>query len=53
MHASYEGHLECVKNLLDKGSEVNMLKKVSGVLVDPFTLCENFYAVKLCVLVFR
>ena len=31
MHASNEGHLECVKVLLDKGAEVNMQKKVSAV----------------------
>ena len=34
--ASSEGHLECVKVLLDKGAEVNMQKKVSAVLVGPF-----------------
>ena len=33
MHASSEGHLECVKVLLDKGAELNMLKKVGAVLV--------------------
>ena len=36
MHASSEGHLECVKDLLDKCAEVNMQKKVSAVLVGPF-----------------
>ena len=38
MWASYKGHLECVKDLLDKGVEVNMQKKVSAVLGDIFTL---------------
>ena len=36
MHASYKGHLECVKDLLDKGAEVNMQKEDSAVLVGPF-----------------
>ena len=36
MWASYKGHLDCVKNLLDKGAEVNMQNKVSAVLVGPF-----------------
>ena len=38
MLASGEGHLECVKGLLDKGAEVNMLMKVSAVLVGPLCL---------------
>ena len=36
MHASSKGHLDCVKDLLDKGAEVNMQMKVSAVLVGPF-----------------
>ena len=36
MRASYKGHLDCVKNILDKGAEVNMRKKVGAVLVGPF-----------------
>ena len=36
MLASSEGHLECVKDLLDKGAKVNMLMKVSAVVVGPF-----------------
>ena len=36
MHASCEGRLECVKDLLDKGAEVNMQKKVIAVLVGQF-----------------
>ena len=36
MLASGEGHLECVKDLLDKGAEVNMQDKVKAVLVGPF-----------------
>ena len=39
MWASSKGHLECVKDLLDKGAEVNIQKKVSAVIVfDIFTL---------------
>ena len=36
MLASSEGHSECVKDVLDKGAEVNMQDKVSAVLVGPF-----------------
>ena len=36
MYASGEGHLDCVKVLLDKVMEVNMQNKVSVVLVGPF-----------------
>ena len=36
MYASGEGHLDCVKVLLDKVTEVNMQNKVSAVLVGPF-----------------
>ena len=36
MWASSEGHLECVKVLLDNGAEVNTQRKASVVLVDPF-----------------
>ena len=36
MYASCKGRLDCVKNLLDKGAEVNMQDKVSAVLVGPF-----------------
>ena len=36
MLASSEGHSECVKDLLDKGADVNMQDKVSAVLVGPF-----------------
>ena len=36
MHASNEGHLECVKDLLGKGAKVNMQNEVSAVLVGPF-----------------
>ena len=34
MWASYEGHVECVKMLVDRGAAVNMQKKVSGVIID-------------------
>ena len=33
MMASEAGHMECVKVLLDKGADVNMLNKVSGVIM--------------------
>ena len=33
MAASQEGHVESVKMQLDRGAEVNMQKKVSGVIV--------------------
>ena len=36
MYASYKGHFECVKDLFDKGAEVNMQNKVIAVLVGPF-----------------
>ena len=36
MVASAVGHLECVKDLFDKGAEFNMQDKVSAVLVVPF-----------------
>ena len=31
--ASKEGHIECVQVLLDKGAEVDMQEKVSGVII--------------------
>ena len=33
MMASRAGHMECVQVLLDKGAEVNMQNKVSGVII--------------------
>ena len=36
MLASSEGHVECVKDLLDKGAKVDMQNEVSAVLVGPF-----------------
>ena len=33
MKASRAGHTQCVKKLLDKGAEVNMEDKVSGVII--------------------
>ena len=33
MMALKKGHMECVKLLLDKGAEVNMQDKVSGVII--------------------
>ena len=38
MWASSEGHLECVKVLLDNGAEVNMRKKVSAVFSRPILI---------------
>ena len=31
--ASKEGHIECIKVLLDKGADFNMQNKVSGVII--------------------
>ena len=33
MMASMEEHMECVQVLLDKGADVNMQDKVSGVII--------------------
>ena len=33
MVASQEGHVECVKMLLDRGAEVNMQNKASGAII--------------------
>ena len=33
MEASQAGHMECVQVLLDKGADVNMQRKVSGVII--------------------
>ena len=33
MMASKAGHMECVKVLLDKGAEINIQDKVSGVII--------------------
>ena len=33
MEASLKGHVESVKMLADRGAEVNMQKKVSGVII--------------------
>ena len=33
MVASHEGHVECVKMLLDRGAEVNMQNKVTCVII--------------------
>ena len=33
MKASVAGHMECVQVLLDKGADVNMQSKVSGVII--------------------
>ena len=33
MRASVAGHMECVQMLLDKGADVNMQSKVSGVII--------------------
>ena len=33
MKASQAGHMECVQVLLDKGADVNMQNKVSGVII--------------------
>ena len=33
MKASKAGHIECVQVLLDRGTDVNMQNKVSGVII--------------------
>ena len=33
MKAYDMGHMECVKMLLDKGSQINMKPKVSGIVI--------------------
>ena len=33
MRASQAGHMECVKALLDKGADVNIQDRVSGVII--------------------
>ena len=33
MMASQEGHVECVKMLLNRGAKVNMQNKVTGVII--------------------
>ena len=33
MKASVAGHVKCVKMLLDRGAQVNMQDKVSGVII--------------------
>ena len=38
MEASSEGHLECVKELLDKGAQVNVQNEVSGCTVSPICM---------------
>ena len=40
MKASARWQVECIKVLLDRGAEVNMQNKVSGVDVNP--LCHQF-----------
>ena len=38
MKASKAGQVECIKMLLDRGTEVNMQDKVSGVDVNPLPM---------------
>ena len=40
MMASAAGQVECMKVLLDRGAEVNMKNKVSGVDVNPLPMCR-------------
>ena len=40
MKASAAGQLECIKMLLDRGAEVNMQNKVSGVDVNSLPMCR-------------
>ena len=45
MRASRAGHMECVNVLLDRGAEVNMLNKVSGIIIHCNAACtqESLY----------
>ena len=40
MRASVAGNMECVKVLLDRGAEVNMQHKVSGISL--YSVCQGF-----------
>ena len=45
--ASAAGQGECIKMLLDRGAEVNMQNKVSGVDVNPLPMCRMKNATNL------
>ena len=47
MKASKAGKVKCIKVLLDKGAEVNMQDKVSGVDVNPLPMCRMKNATNL------
>ena len=42
MVASQQGQVECVKMLLDRGAEVNMQKKVTGVIIHLYMQCSMY-----------
>ena len=43
MMASAAGHMECVQVLLDKGADVNMQSKVSGVIIHCVHAMRSMY----------
>ena len=47
MMASEARQVECIKALLDRGAEVNMQNKVSGVDVNPLPMCRMKNATNL------
>ena len=47
MKASEAGQVECIKVLLDRGAEVNMQDKVSGVNVNPLPMRRKKNATNL------
>ena len=42
MKASVAGQVECMKVLLDRGAEVNMLDKVIGVIIHWYMQCSMY-----------
>ena len=50
MKASEAGQMECVKMLVDRGAEVNMQDKVSGVDVNPLLMRRMINATNLITL---
>ena len=47
MMASKAGQVECIKMLLDRGAEVNLQGKVSGVDIDPLPMHRMINATNL------
>ena len=42
MMALEAGHMECFKELLDKGAEVNIQDKVNGVIIHCYMQCSMY-----------